>query len=153
MALRKEDYINIFATLVVLAAISAFVYYQSTEKFYSVDYYPKNVNYVSGDPTILSNGTVQKTLLDDGDYLYEYFYNLPNSFSEFHVVRPGVLFNEKLPKRTYSVLAGESKESLKKIGELTRRGDGYHIFSLKTKENYKSTAVALDDKAIHYLDL
>ncbi len=138
---------------ITLIAVILILLYMSKEAFYSSDYYPKNINYTSKDPTILSNGTVQKTLMQDGEYLYEYFYNLPNSFSEFQVVQPGVLFNEKLPKRKYTVLAGESKDSLKEIGELTRRGDGYHLLTVKTKENYKSTAIKLDDKIIHYLDL
>ncbi len=139
--------------LLLLLFIFVVIPFLNKEKFYSEDYYPKNTNFTSEDPMVLSNGTVQKTKMQDGEYLYEYFYNLPNSFSEFQVVRPGVLFNEKLSNRKYSVLAGQTKESLQMIGELSRRGDGYHILSIKTKEDYKVTAIKLDDKIIHYLVL
>lgn len=139
--------------IIALVIVILILIYTGKESFYSSDYYPKNINYTSEDLTVLSNGTVQKTKMQDGEYLYEYFYNLPNSFSEFQVVRPGVLFNEKLPKRKYTVLAGESRDSLKEIGQLNRRGDGYHVFSIKTKEDYKITAIKLDDNTIHHLVL
>lgn len=139
----------------VLGALVLFALFfsQNKEKFYSDDYFPRNINFTSDDPNVLSNGTVQKTKLQDGDYLYDYFYNLPNAFSDFQVVRPGVLFNEKLNKRTYSVFLGKTKDTLEKVGNLTRRGDGYHVFTLKTKEDYKVSVIKLDDKVIHYLNL
>lgn len=144
-------------SVVSLCVIFATVFYLEVTKkeafIASEDYYPKNINYTSEDPTILSNGTVQKTALQDGDYLYEYFYNLPNPFSEFQVVRPGVSFNNITPKRDYHIFAGDTRESLQHIGELSRRGDGYYIFRKKTKENYKVSCITLDDKVIHCLDL
>lgn len=143
-----------FISLSVIFLITAIVLYIITkEGFYSSDYYPKNIYFTGEDPNVISHGTVRKTKLEDGEILYEYFYNLPNAFSEFQIVRPGVLFNEKLPIGTYSVFAGQTKESLQKIGTLSRRGDGYHIFSIKTKEDYKVTAIQLEDKVLHYLDL
>jgi hypothetical protein len=144
-------------SLVTLCVIFGTLFYMEViakERFVlSKDYYPKNINYTSEDPTILSNGTVQKTLLQDGDYLYEYFYNLPNPFSEFQVVASGVSFNNKTEKRDYQVFVGDTRESLKHIGKLTRRGDGYYVFTVKTKEDYKVSCVSLDDKVIHCLNL
>lgn len=136
--------------IIQICIILALILAMKTEKFFSDDYYPKN----AFDTTqIISNGTVQKTLMKDGEYLYDYFYNLPNPSSELHIVRPGTSFNQKMPIRKYEVFAGESKDSTKKIGELSRRGDGYFVFNIKTKENYKTSCILLDGNILQCVNL
>jgi hypothetical protein len=143
-----------FFLLCVAFVVAFYIGVETSEKFtLSEDLYPKNVNYVSEHTTLLSNGTVQKTLLQDKTYMYEYFYNLPNPFSEFQIVRPGVAFNNKIDKMEYRVFAGKSKDSMEYVGKLTRRGDGYHVLSIKTKEDYKVSCILLDDKLINCVDL
>jgi hypothetical protein len=143
--------VAIIQIVIILALLAMTIF--KTEKFFSDDYYPKNINATFDTAQMLSNGTIQKTLMKDGEYLYDYFYNLPTPTSEFHIVRPGTSFNQKIPKRNYEVFAGDSKDSTKKIGELSRRGDGYFVFTAKTKENYKTSCIVLDGNVIHCVNL
>lgn len=150
--MNKYYTIIIIALLVITTSVASFMY-NKKEYFYSSDYYPKNIQYTSKNPNILSHGNIQKTLMQDGEYLYDYSYNLPNPFSDFQSVKAGVLFNEKIPKKKYYVLLGDTKESLQKIGELKRRGDGNHVFTIKTKKDYKVSCISIDDDIINCVNL
>lgn len=145
----------IIAVILALVAVVAwFLLSSKKETFYTTEQlFPTNTFYLSEYPTIMSNGTVQKTLLTTGEYLYEYFYNLPVTYSAFQMVRPGVAFNEKLPDEEYKVYAGQTKDKMEHIGSLKRRNDGYHLLTVVSKQDYKVTCITLQDKAIHCIEI
>ena len=107
-----------------------------------------NSMYISEDPTAMSNGTIQKYKVE-GEYRYEFMYNLPNAFASFQVVDLNKSFNADIPKNKYVVFAGTSKDDMEHVGELSRRGDGYHTLFVKSIKDYKRACVILGNDVVH----
>lgn len=99
-------------------------------------------------PGITASGTVRKDAYEDGSYTYEYIYVLPEANSTFQVVQLNQNFNDEMPKNYYNVYAGTSDSDIVKIGNLTRRGDGYHYLKLSSRNNYTYTCIRFNDITI-----
>jgi hypothetical protein len=145
--------------VIVTIVVTILLIYNITKEGFNPDYTTakwnnvKNIHYNSTDPSILSNGTVQKYRLNDDLYSYEYLYNLPNVFSSLHTVRLTRPFNVKRDDEEYRVFAGKSKDNMEFIGNLKRSSDGYQKLYIETKKNYSVTCILIRDKIIHCSDL
>ena len=111
-----------------------------------------NTLYTSKDPNVLSHGTVQKYKIGD-IYKYEFMYNLPIANAPFQVVDLDKSFNPPTLENKYKVFAGTSKDDMTHVGELTRRGDGYHILVIETDKNYTRTCLSIGDDIIQCSDI
>lgn len=101
-----------------------------------------NSIYVSNVDGVLSHGTVQK-FKKDNMYSYEFMYNLPDAVATLQVVDLNKAFNANMPDNKYKVFAGSSGSNMTYLGNLTRRGDGYHILHVKTDKDYSKACVVL----------
>jgi hypothetical protein len=100
------------------------------------------------DPTILSNGLVQKYKDDDGKYIYNIYFNLPAIDSVFQTQDLDKKFNASREAVNYKVYASTDKGDTKILGELTRQGNGNHSLETKLEENYVKFEVKLGETLV-----
>jgi hypothetical protein len=140
---------GIFIVIVVIIII----FVAPRDEKFDPDYKTNNETYIQSNMDIIgdgiSNGTVQKYNIN-GVYKYELVYDLPNSFSTLNVVNLGETFNKISEKQKYHVFAGDSR---KYVGDLERRGDGYHTLEFNSDVDYKNICVTLGDSIISCLDI
>mgnify|MGYP006893250109 CR=1 FL=1 len=111
-----------------------------------------NYIYTPENPNVMSNGTIQKYKID-GEYVYEFVYNLPDAVATLQVVDLNKSFNADMPKNKYTVFAGISDTQMEHIGELTRRGDGNHVLYIKSNKDYKKACIVLGNDVIQCTDI
>ena len=119
-----------------------------TESTIEKETYVKSVDTASKDPTVMSNGTVQK-YKEDGEYTYNMFFNLPSLVSSFQTTNLDLPYNYTGSELEYIVKMGSSDSNLIKVGSLTRRQDGYYALEIKTKESYSKVCVYLNDTLVN----
>lgn len=148
--------IRIIAIIVfVLSLVIGIVFYLISENF-SQDYtgpeiYVKSVDSISKDPTVLSNGTVQK--YKEGEfYSYDLFFNLPTIGSSFQTTDLDMPFNQDMKKESYIVKMGTSETDLVEVGSLSRRQDGNHVLQFKSTANYTKVCVYIGNTLVNCVD-
>jgi hypothetical protein len=122
-----------------------------TETGVEKETYVKSADTASKDPTVMSNGTVQK-YNEDGIYTYNMFFNLPSLVSTFQTTNLDLPFNYTGPEPEYIVKMGSSEFDLVEVGILTRRQDGYYTLEIKTGESYSKVCVYLNDTLVNCVD-
>jgi len=98
---------------------------------------------VTSDP-ILSNGTVQKYKDENGNYVYQGYFNLPRIGSEFQVSQLDKPFNAPLEEEKYRVML----DDVLFVGNLERQSNGYHTFSYSSPQNHKKACVYIGSSLI-----
>lgn len=106
-----------------------------------------NVVYNSTHEEVLSNGVIQKYKIK-GLYRYEFLYNLPDASASFQVVDLNKAFNAAIPKNKYKVFAGKTKDDMEYIGDLERRGDGYHVLFVESDKEYRKACIVYKDDVV-----
>jgi hypothetical protein len=106
------------------------------------DTYVESVDTNIQDPSVLSHGTVQK-YNNDGKFVYEFFFNLPDTSSAFQTTDLNKPFNTQTGDDKYSVYMGFDKKKTEMVGDLQRRSDGVHYFTLTSVKDYKFACVTL----------
>jgi hypothetical protein len=115
------------------------------------DIYIKSVETIGEEPTILSNGVVQKYEKDNG-FLYILNFNLPSTGSSFQTTDLEKAFNVTR-KEEYRVLAGNSIGDMKQVGNLERQLSGIHYLELNSKEDYSRICVMLGQTLVSCVKL
>lgn len=148
--------IRIVAIVIFLIGlIIGTVFYLKSELF-SQDYtgpetYVKSSDFIPEDPSVLSNGTVQK--YKEGElYSYELFFNLPAIGSSFQTLNLDVPFNQPLKTEEYIVKMGTSVNDLTQVGVLTRRTDGNHVLKLESRTDYSKVCVYIGNTLVNCVD-
>lgn len=145
------------AVIVFLIAfvIGTVFYYRMSENF-SQDYigpeiYVNSMESLSKDPTVLSNGTVQK--YKEGDtYSYELFFNLPTIGSSFQTTDLDMPFNQQMKQESYIVKMGKGDSDLSEVGVLVRRQDGNHVLQFESSTNYTKVCVYIGNTLVNCVD-
>jgi hypothetical protein len=153
----EQTQVLILAGLLIL--ISAVVGFYFMRERFTPDTENNRETYIKSseseiqDPTILSNGLVQKYKDDDGKYIYNIYFNLPAIDSVFQTQDLDKKFNASREVVNYKVYATTDNGSVKNIGELTRQGNGEHSLETKLEENYVKFEVKLDDSLVGLVKL
>lgn len=106
------------------------------------DIYIKSIETIGEDPTILSNGVVQK-YQKDGEFLYILNFNLPSIGSSFQTTDLEKSFNVTRSIEEYGVFAGNTMGDMKRVGNLTRLNSGIHYLEFSSKIDYSRICVML----------
>lgn len=148
---------HFFALVLILLSFVLFgaIYYLKFDNF-SQDYigseiYVKSVESASKDPTVLSNGSVQKYKERD-IYSYELFFNLPVIGSSFQTTDLDMPFNQTMKQEQYVVKMGKSESDLVEVGVLVRRQDGNHTLQLETTTDYTKACVYIGNTLVNCVD-
>ena len=110
--------------------------------------YIQSSDVTSREPTILSNGAVQKHKDENGGYIYESYFNLPAIGSDFQVSQLDKPFNSPLKTDNYRVMIGNTDSDMKYAGDLKRESHGYHMFSYISPESYKKVCVYIGSSLV-----
>jgi hypothetical protein len=148
---------HFFTLVLILLSFVLFgeIYYLKFDNF-SQDYTGpetnvKSVESASKDPTVLSNGSVQK--YKEGDiYSYELFFNLPAIGSSFQTTDLDMPFNQTMKQEQYVVKMGKSESDLTEVGVLTRRQDGNHVLQLESTSDYTKVCVYIGNTLVNCVD-
>lgn len=148
--------IRIVAIIIFLILLIIGTAFYLKSELFSQDYtgpktYVDSEDFVSQDPLILSNGSVQK--YKEGDvFSYELFFNLPAIGSSFQTLNLDVPFNQPLKTEEYIVKMGTSDNDLTQVGVLTRRTDGNHVLKVESKTNYTKVCVYIGNTLVNCVD-